>query len=176
MDGFDLIRALVLWVHAIAGVAWVGGSIFYLVVLRPALFQAQVSARALEIAVNRGFKEVVDISIISLLLTGIFITFDRLSSTPATSLYFAVLGTKLTAVVAMFLMARQLGTRTGRLLRSKPAEASLSEPSLREAPPKTSLLRRWLSPSRMILVLGLVTFFLSMVLSRVYEHNLGNLA
>ena len=177
MEGFDVVRAVVHWVHAIAAVAWVGGSIFYLVVLRPALISASVSNRALEMAINKGFKEVVDISIIALIVSGVFITFDRLSSHPVTSVYYLTLALKLTTVMTMFFMARQLGTRTGRLLRSRtPEPAPRPEPSLRDAPARTSTMRRWLSPSRMILVLGLVTFYISMVLARIYEHNLGNLS
>ena len=175
VDGYDVIRAMVLWIHAVAAVAWVGGSIFYLVVLRPALIKTSVSQKALEIAINKGFKEVVDVSIIALILTGAFITFDRFSSAPVAPLYFAVLGTKLVAVLTMLLMARQLGTRTGRILRARVPAAASAEPSLREAPPQTSLLRRWLAPSRLVLLLGLATLFLSMVLARIYEHNLGSM-
>lgn len=175
VDGYDVIRALVLWIHAVAAVAWVGGSIFYLVVLRPALIKTSVSERALEIAINGGFKEVIDVSIIALILTGAFVTFDRFSSAPVAPLYFAMLGAKLIAVLAMFLMARQLGTRTGRILRARVPVPAPAGPSPREAPAQTSLLRRWLAPSRMILVLGLATLFLSMVLARIYEHTLGSM-
>lgn len=180
MEGFDVIRALVLWIHAIAAVAWVGGSLFYLVVLRPALIKAEVAEKALEIAINRGFKEVVDISIISLVVTGAFITFDRLSSGPISLLYFIVLGAKLASAVAMFLMARQLGSRSSRMARAGSrsagtARSPATEPSLRVVPGHAGAVRRWLSTSRMVLALGLSTFFLSMVLARVYEHGIRSM-
>jgi uncharacterized membrane protein len=181
VSGLDAVRVVVHWIHAIAAVAWVGGSIFYLVVLRPALAGAALADRALETAINKGFREMVDVSIIALVLTGVFITLDRLSSAPASSLYLIALGLKLTTVITMFLMARQLGTRTGRLLR-RPAPAGpagtppapLGPPT--PAPPPQSWLRRWLAPPRLVLVLGLVAFFLSMVLGRIYEHGLAGVA
>ena len=37
MTGGDLFLVVVRWIHVVAAAAWVGGSIFYLFVLRPAL-------------------------------------------------------------------------------------------------------------------------------------------
>ncbi len=175
MGGLDVVRAIVRWVHAIAAVSWVGGGIFYLVVLRPALVSAAVSNKALETAISKGFRDVVDISIIALIVTGVVITFDRLSSAPISTLYFIVLGLKLAAVLGMLFMARDLGTRLGRILRGgRPLKPdAMAEGSLKESAAQTGLLRRWLSPSRMVLVLGLVAFFLSMVLVMVFERNTG---
>ena len=174
MDGYDIVRSVIYWIHAVAAVAWVGGSIFYLVVMRPALIDAAVANRALDLAINKGFRDVVDLSMISLVATGSFITFDRISSVPVNSFYFVTLGLKLTAVVCMFLMARTLGTRTGRALRNsrRPAPPPTQDPSAQTQLSKPSSLKAWTAPSRMILILGLITLFLSMVLARIYEHSL----
>ena len=170
----DIVHAVVRWVHAVAAVAWVGGSIFYLAVLRPALPDGSPSSKALETAINKGFRDVVDLSIIALIVTGVVITFDRLSSAPITTTYYVVLGLKIAAALGMFLLARDLGTRLGRLLRPSRAPAvSLSEPSLREPPAQSSFLRQWLSPSRMVLLLGLIAFFLSMLLITIFENDVS---
>jgi len=177
VDGFDAVRAVVRWVHAIAAVAWVGGSIFYLAVLRPALVNASVSDKALETAINKGFRDVVDVSILGVIVSGVFITFDRLSAAPTTNVYFAVLALKLGVVLAMLVMARDLGTRLGRLLRGGRTPAALvTEPSMQERAAGTGALRRWLSPSRMVLFLGLVAFFLSMLLTILFENNASDLS
>ncbi|MSQ25650.1 MAG: hypothetical protein EXR49_05180 [Dehalococcoidia bacterium] len=153
-----------------------GGSIFYLTVLRPALSQpGAASARAtLEQAINRAFRDVVDISIVALIVTGIVITFDRLQSAPITTTYFVVLGLKIAAALAMFLYARDLGTRLGRVGRRKGMGAA-QEPTLAATAGASAGWRRYVSPSRMILMLGLLAFFLSMLLVHVYEGDISNL-
>ena len=174
MDGLDVLRATVRWIHAIAAVAWVGGSIFYLTVLRPALSDGSPPGKSLETAINKGFRDVVDISIIALIVTGVIITFDRLSSAPITTAYYIVLGLKVATALGMFFMARDLGTRLGRLLGPRrPGVREESEPSLRDPSPQSVGIRRWLSPSRMVLLLGLVAFFLSMLLALVFENDVS---
>lgn len=171
MDGFDAVRAMVRWVHAIAAVAWVGGSIFYLVVLQPALANTTASTKALETAVNKGFRDVVDLSIIGVIISGAFITFDRLASFPLTSSYFVLLALKVTTVLAMLFMARSLGTRLGRFLRTnQPALQGSDEPSIQDST-ADGTLRKWLSPARLVLLLGLAAFFLSMLLGIIFENS-----
>ena len=41
MNVLDLILLVIRWGHALAAVAWIGGGIFYLMVLRPAIQRAQ---------------------------------------------------------------------------------------------------------------------------------------
>ena len=173
LDGIDILLAVVRWIHAIAAVVWVGGSIFYLLVLRPSLAipAAAESRSAIEPAVNRRFRDLVDVSIAALIVTGVVITFDRLSSLPVTTTYYAVLGLKLFAFLIMLLMARDLGTRGGRPWR-KPKTAPV-EPSISDTTRAGGALRAWLSPSRVILVMGLAAFLLSMLLVHVYERSLA---
>lgn len=173
LDGVDILLAVVRWIHAIAAVVWVGGSIFYLLVLRPSLSipGAADSRSTLEPAVNRRFRDVVDVSILALIVTGVVITFDRLSSLPASTTYYVVLGLKLFAFLVMLLMARDLGTRGGRPWR-RPKTAP-AEPSITDTTRTGGTLRAWLSPSRVILMLGLAAFLLSMLLVHVYERTLA---
>ena len=155
-----------------------GGSIFYLVVLRPALVEPGVAGAraALEQRINRTFRDAVDISIVALVVTGIVITFDRLQSAPISTTYFIVLGLKIAAAMGMFMFARDLGTRLGRLGRGNLLSPTgktraAREPTIAVVPASGAGWRRYLSPSRMILMLGLVAFFLSMLLVHVYERD-----
>lgn len=131
------------------------------------------SAKTFEKAINQGFRDVVDLAIIGLIVTGVIITFDRLSSGPITTAYYILLALKVITAIAMFFLARDLGTRLGRLLGPHASRSGLSEPSLQEPLPQTIGVRRWLSPSRMVIVLGLVAFFLSMLLVLVFEKGTG---
>ena len=175
MDGIDILLVAVRWIHAIAAVVWVGGSIFYLLVLRPSLSVpgAVQSRPLLESAINRQFRDLVDVSIIALIVTGVVITFDRLSSLPITTTYYAVLGLKIFAFLSMLLMARDLGSRVGRSWRA-PKVAPV-EPSIADVPQGRTAIQRLLSPSRAILIMGLVAFFLSMLLVHVYESDVAGI-
>ncbi|MEE9285692.1 MAG: hypothetical protein V3V35_08210 [Dehalococcoidia bacterium] len=128
-------------------------------------------------AINRGFRDVVDVAIVALIVTGVVITFDRLSSAPITSTYYTVLGLKIASAIAMFLLARDLGTRLGRLVRpkSRAAPSEATEPSLADSPRRRTGWSVLFSPSRLILVLGLIAFFLSMVLVHVFESNIADI-
>lgn len=178
MDATDVLLATVRWIHGLAAVVWVGGSIFYLFALQPALnLPAALRARPiLESSVNGAFRDLVDISIIALIITGVVITFDRLSSLPITTAYYVVLGLKLVIVAAMLFLARDLGTRMGRRLRPVDTTNKRSEPSLSQVPFGTRGWRRLLSPSRLILVAGVVAIFLSMLLVHVYESDVAGIA
>ena len=177
LDGIDVLRAALRWVHVIAAVAWVGGSIFYLTVLRPALAASEQGdkRKLVELAINRGFRDAVDLSIIALIVTGVVITFDRVSSAPVTAPYFTILGLKIAAVVGMVFLARDLGTRLGRFGGHGRTPRELVEPSIAEPSVSRKGWHRILSPSRIILLLGLVAFFLSMLLVHVYENDIWGL-
>jgi len=177
LDGLDVLRAAIRWIHVVAAVVWVGGSVFYLTVLRPALAGSETgNARKLvELAVNRGFRDAVDLAIIALIVTGVVITFDRLSSAPITTPYFVILGLKIASAVGMVALARDLSTRLGRFMGSRGASREAPEPSLAEPPSLREGWRRMLSPSRAILFLGLVAFFLSALLVHLYESDISRL-
>ncbi|MBM4405312.1 MAG: hypothetical protein FJ039_03895 [Chloroflexi bacterium] len=175
VEGIDYFRAIVRWLHAIAAVVWVGGSIFYLFALRPSLAEANLAAARgpFEALISKHFRTLVDAAIITLILTGVIITFDRLQSAPITALYYTVLALKLLAALSMFLLARDLGTRLGRLGRR--AAAPQAEPTLAEPSPAKQGWRRMLSPSRLILALGLIAFLLSALLVHIYESDVTGL-
>ncbi len=174
MDWIDFLRAIVRWIHAIAAVVWVGGSIFYLFVLRPAIVDGQVDLARIEPPVNRRFRDLVDLAIISLIVTGVVITFDRLSSAPITRTYYIILGLKLLTAVSMLFLARELGATFRPKRRATPAAPQ--EPSLADRQPRRTWLRWFQSPSRLILLLGLLAFFLSFLLAHVYERGIANLS
>lgn len=175
LDGTDILLAAVRWIHVVAAVVWVGGSIFYLLVLQPALSLPDTakSRPVVEYAINHRFRDLIDVSIVALIVTGVAITFDRLSSLPITTAYYSVLGLKIFAFLTMLIMARELGSRIGRSWRAPkmgPKKSSTADTRQGHTP-----IRWLLSPSRVILVMGLFAFFLSALLVHVYESGVAGI-
>ncbi len=147
MDLIDIFRALIRWVHVIAAVAWVGGGIFYLLVLTPAWADSVVGEQAemLRRAIGSRFRELTGTCILALVVTGVIITIDRLSDPRVTLMYGILLGLKLLLVAFMYVIFRQLGD---------PGRA-----------------KRWNSPETM-LGLGVLVFFITVALRLTYEASL----
>ncbi len=124
---------------------WVGGSLFYLAALGPA---AKVMAGDVRSAVDRRFRDLVQLSIVTLLATGAVITFDRLQREPGPS-YVVTLGIKIALAIWMFLLAQDLANRGRR---------RIIERRLGTAQPRSA------APTWLILALGMAVLLLSDVL------------
>ena len=108
MNALDWILVAIRWGHAVSAVAWVGGGIFYLMVLRPAVRRAQGWPEETARAVGSEFRSVVATAIAVLLLTGAILTVARLTEDAATIPYIAVLVVKVTLAAYMFYVVRFL--------------------------------------------------------------------
>ena len=149
----DLLHVLMRTAHLVSSAAWVGGSIFYAWVLLPQL-RGSEEGRGVSPALAASFGRVVGASAWTLLATGGYLTFDRLTNARLGAPYALVLALKLLLVVWMFLLAGALGRR-----RTRP---SLTHPSGHEA-------RRVLLPApTLVLLLGLAVFLLSAALTTIY--------
>ena len=85
----DLMRAI----HVLAGGIWVGGSLMYLLVIGPA-FRLTKPAPEVSAQVARLFRQLVNVCIGALLLTGVYLIFDRLSAVTIGVAYLVVLVVK----------------------------------------------------------------------------------
>ena len=152
----DVFLLLVRWAHAIAAVAWVGGGIFYWVVLRPALRTEGVPPAVARVA-GAEFGGLVALAAWTLVVTGFVLVFARLSEPAADVPYGAVLALKIALSVWMFLLV------SGRR-RGAPADG----------PPRGRLraAANALGNVNMTVVLGVVVFGLSDVLRLLFERNL----
>ena len=156
----ETLRLAIRWVHAVAAVAWVGGSLFYATALGPALRGASVGLEV-ERAVTVRFREVVEASLVALLVTGVLLSFERLSSPAVGAAYVAVLAVKLALALAMCWLAWELGwARRRRSAASRAARRQRTWP-------------RWLAPSRLVLALGLAVMLLAIVLRQLFEAGLA---
>ena len=155
----DVLLLIVRWAHAIAAVAWVGGGIFYWVVLRPALRTEGVPPAVARFA-GAEFGGLVALAAWTLVVTGFVLVFARLSEPAADVPYGAVLALKIALSVWMFLLVsgRRRGARTaigtgaprGRLRAAANALGNVNT----------------------TVILGVVVFGLSDILRLLFERNL----
>ena len=152
----DVFLLIVRWAHAIAAVAWVGGGIFYWVVLRPALRTEGVPPAVARVA-GAEFGGLVALAAWTLVVTGFVLVFARLSEPAADVSYGAVLALKIALSVWMFLLVS--GRRRGGPADGRPRGR------LRAA-------ANALGSVNTTVVLGVVVFGLSDVLRLLFERNL----
>lgn len=95
LDARELLLAAVRWSHAAAAVALVGGSLFALLYVGPALRGGGADLEPVRKATLVGFRELVDLSLIVFLISGGLLTFERLTSGAASTVYVILLGLKL---------------------------------------------------------------------------------
>ena len=153
------------WAHVLATVTWIGGNVFFLAVLRPAIRQSGGSPELLR-SIGGGFKQAVDLSMWVLIITGAILIYDRL--TQEISIPFAlILGVKIGLSAAMFLLAISLGRRGARR-RSSPLDGAWSEilpaPIVRLFADIRASWGRIASPTMILFVIGPVVIFLGLLL------------
>ena len=152
---------IVRWLHLVSAAAWVGGSIFYLIVLRPALRRRPEASRLVGTAAATEFRALVDTCVYVLIATGVILTLHRLTPGVVGVPYVVVLGAKIALSIWMFVLAWSRRRRTSVM------EAFREE----EAPPTTSIgkLLRAVSGYNTLIILGLIVFLLSDLLKTLYE-------
>jgi putative copper export protein len=155
MDGATallILATLMRTAHLLAGGVWVGGSIVYLVVITPAL---RLGKAAPEVSAQVGglFRRLVNACMVTLLLSGVYLTVDRLTATTVGVAYLVALGIKIGLALAMFALAALLAQEARR-------------PAQRRG-------RLWREAPRWILALGIIVFLLGATLVGLFETGLG---
>lgn len=138
--------------HIVAGGIWVGGSVVYLLVIGPGL---KLGGASREVAAQVGdlFRRLVGWCIGALLISGVYLTFDRLTTTLVGGAYIGVLAAKIVAALVMFSLAMYQAQEARRL------------PKLRG--------KLWRVAPRLILWLGILTFLLGATLTGLFEGALA---
>ena len=165
----DVFLLLVRWLHLVAAASWVGGGVFYMLVLRPAIRRAGEGGSTLPAAVGREFRSLVGLCIAVLVLTGAILTFDRLTSPATDAAYVATLAVKVSLAVIMFILAHR--ARSAR----RDAPGPSPEPT-KDGMLIVRLARRLsgaLSGGVLILALGVTVLLLADLLKALYESNLA---
>lgn len=152
----DLFMAVVAWVHAIAATTWVGGSILFALVLRPAAKLDPEGMRQVLGAVSSFYRELVDVAVVAIVVSGVILSFDRLTDPEADAVYASVLAVKIALALVMFYVVWAM---------RKAGQGS---------PTRGRILSRlsWLLGYNSIVALGLVVYFLADILAGVFSANL----
>jgi uncharacterized membrane protein len=164
MSVSDVFLLVVRWLHLISAAAWVGGGLFYLLVLRPVTRRNPESSRLLNATTASEFRTLVDTSIFVLLATGIILTFNRLTPGVVGVPYVATLGLKIALAFWMFVLAR--GRRRRSILLDTYGE---TQP---EASTRLQKVMKAISGYNAIVILGIVVFLLSDLLKVLFEMAL----
>lgn len=147
------IRAIVRVAHVLAGAVWVGGSIFYLL-MTPALRGGGITT-AMAGQIAGLFRRMVNVCIGVLLLSGAYLTFDRLTQTTLGWPYLVVLALKIGVALVMFVLALYVGQSRVRRLAKRSTRLSKAAPQL-------------------LLALGIVVFVLGALLNGLFEASLAS--
>lgn len=159
MSVLDWILVVIRWGHALGAVAWVGGGIFYILVLRPALGRAPASAETSR-TIGAEFRSLVNTAIGVLLVTGVILSASRLTADSVTLPYIAVLALKIALALYMFYVVRFLRQR------AYPEEAT-------GGGKWWARLRSGLTSTTAVLVIGVIVFGLADVLGALFEAGLA---
>ncbi len=149
LDVASVLFVIVRVAHIIAGATWVGGSVMYLVVVIPALRLGGATSTVAGNVANL-FKRMVNICIGVLLLTGAYLTFDRLTQTTLGMPYLIVLGLKIVGAIGLFVLALYIGQSNIRRLAKRTTRLSKVAPQL-------------------MLALGILVFILGAILNQLFE-------
>jgi uncharacterized membrane protein len=158
MTVLEGILVAIRWAHALAAVAWVGGSIFFLLVLRPSLKRANGGGPVGRLA-GAEFRSLVNTAIAVLVLTGVVLSLSRLTSTAVSVPYVVVLVGKVIVALYMFSVAWLLRRRD-----------TTEEPGARTGP--LTRLRRGLVSPEAVLVGGIIAIGMADVLDALFEMGL----
>lgn len=140
--------------HGIAAVAWLGGSLFHVFALTPLVAAyPQQMAPAMSL-IKPAYREMVDISVAVLIVTGLILMFSRIQSNEASIAWAIVLSVKIGLALWMFYIVWRRRRTTGEEARTEGFASKL-------------LGYNWL------LGFGLVVFMLAGVLREMVETALA---
>ena len=154
----DWMMLIVRWAHAIGAVAWIGGSAFFAFVLRPVEKANPDLVRPVLRPLGSVYRELVDISVIVIIITGLVLMFDRLTGNDATAAWFIVLGVKLALAIWMFYLVWHF-------------RQSDFDPT--EQPQTLSDRLSWLIGYNAMVMFGVIVFLLASILRVLFENSIS---
>ena len=158
MTILDWILLAIRWAHALGAVAWVGGGVFYLMVLRPA-FQRARPAPEVNRSIGEEFRGLVNTAIVVLVVTGAILTASRLTLDTVTLPYVAVLLVKIALALYMMAVVRFRRPR----VEGQDDRADVG---------RWARMKEMLTGPTALLVIGVIIFGLADVLAALFEDSL----
>ena len=160
MTALEVILLAIRWAHALAAVVWIGGSLFLLLAGRPAL-RAVDTDGLVGRALAMEFRPIVATAIAVLMVSGVILAVQRLTSDAAGVAYTIALAVKILLAAYAFAIAWLLPRRPGR---AAGAEAGTGV---------AGGIRRALTGPETLAVIGVVVIGLADVLAWLFERGLA---
>lgn len=160
MGPAELLLIVMRWAHGLATIVWLGGGAYATLIQGGQLRELDNRAVAAQLGAATGaeFGRWVNAAMIVFIVSGVVLTFDRLSSRGATVQYGIVLALKVALALWMFGIVQGFGARRrGRL---------------RVTPGRVAALRGALGSPRTLLWLGAIVVLLAAILKTLYENAL----
>jgi putative copper export protein len=158
MDLLDWVLVLIRWAHALGAVAWVGGGMFYVLVLRPAMRRTPATDQTNR-TIGAEFRGLVNTAIAVLIITGVVLSASRLTADNVTFAYMVVLGVKIALAVYMFGIVRFLRHR------AYPEEKTAGSGWWTRT-------KNGLTGTTGVLIIGVLVFGLADLLTALFEDSL----
>ena len=159
MNPGEVILLIIRWIHSVSAVTWIGGGIFYLLVLRPVVQASQLDSSRPYRELGLQFRNIVNTSIAILIVTGTVLMVSRLAEPYTGTGYIVVLAIKLCLAAYMFYLVK---------FRIHNSDSSRDI----ETNNWPSRLSRALTGVKMITLLGVTIFLLADILSFLIEDAL----
>lgn len=158
MSAGQVLLVAMRWVHALATIAWLGGGAYATLILGRQLGRHgdDRAMAALGRETGAEFGRWVNAATVVFIVSGVILTFARLSSRGATVTYGIVLAFKVGLALWMFAIAQGLNRRRS----GRPATGRLAA------------ARQLLGSPRLLLWLGAIVVLLAAVLKAIYEAEL----
>ena len=164
MNSSELFHLIVRWSHLLSGAAWLGGIIFWFMVLNPTT-RAFSSFQQYIGHISDDFKRLVDTCIFVLLSTGAIMTFNRITPGDMGPNYLLVLGAKIVIVAIMILIVR---AKRPTLIKNRKPKKEITQAS------RLNKIINILTGYNLLIILGAAIFLLSDVLHMIYTSTLQN--
>ena len=164
MHTSDVFLLVVRWLHLISASLWIGGGLFYLLVLKPVIKRNTDFMKNVDSNIASEFKSLVDTAILVLLVTGIILTFNRLTPDIVGVEYVLVLSAKI--VMSLFMFTTSLRRRKRRIVGNY-------NQGFPEAQNKLTNILRMISGYNALVILGIIVFLISDLLKIMYESALA---
>ena len=104
MDPIDILMVLMRWLHITSAAVWIGGSIFFILVVQSKTNDSKKFAKISKFGILSEFSSLSDILISTLLLSGMILTVNRLTIGTISSLYLSILSFKILLSLWLFLI------------------------------------------------------------------------
>ena len=153
------------WAHSLSATIWVGGTLFYILVLRPQQKHINTAENTLIPNIVKQFRGLIDACILILIATGTLLLFDRLTDNSTTSTYVVVVTLKIVLATWMFAIAR-------RRWRSRSTETNQKSEFVQQNVTFVGRFSRLATGINLTVLLGITIFFLSDLLRLIFEQGL----